>query len=88
MKINIVLFFIFCFCYGQNKTIDGIVAIVEDNIILKSDLSQMISITAAQNKLNLNEPVVYKNLEEKIINSMIDQKVILEMALVRFCCCR
>ncbi len=82
MKINMVLFFVFCFCYGQNKTIDGIVAIVEDNIILKSDLSQMISITAAQNKLNLNEPVVYKNLEEKIINSMIDQKVILEMALL------
>ena len=42
----------------------------------------MISITAAQNKLNLNEPVVYKNLEEKVVNSMIDQKVILEMALL------
>ena len=82
MKINVLLLSIFCFCCGQNKTVDGIVAIVEDNIILKSDLSQMISITAAQNKLNLNEPVVYKNLEEKIINSMIDQKVILEMALL------
>ncbi len=82
MKINIVLFFIFYFCYSQNKTIDGIVAIVEDNIILNSDLSQMISITAAQNKLNLNEPMVYKNLENKVINSMIDQKVILEMALL------
>ena len=82
MKINVLLFSIFCFCCGQNKTIDGIVAIVEDNIILKSDLSQMISITAAQNRLNLNEPVVYKNLEKKIVNSMIDQKVILEMALL------
>ena len=82
MKINIVFLFIFYVCCGQNKTIDGIVAIVEDNIILNSDLSQMISITAAQNKLNLNEPQVYKNLEEKVINSMIDQKVILEMALL------
>ena len=82
MKIKTLLFSIFCFCCGQNKTVDGIVAIVEDNIILKSDLSQMISITAAQNKLNLNEPVVYKNLEKKIVNSMIDQKVILEMALL------
>ena len=82
MKINIVLLFTFYFCYGQNKTIDGIVAIVEDNIILNSDLSQMISITAAQNKLNLNEPMVYKNLENKVINSMIDQKIILEMALL------
>ena len=42
----------------------------------------MISITAAQNKLNLNDPVVYRKLEKKIINSMIDQKVILEMALL------
>ena len=64
MKINVALLFIFCFCCGQNKTIDGIVAIVEDNIILNSDLSQMISITAAQNRLNLNEPVVYKKLEK------------------------
>ena len=82
MKNNIILLFIFCFCCGQNRTVDGIVAIVEDNIILKSDLSQMVSITAAQNKLNLNEPLIYKNLEERIINSMIDQKVILEMALL------
>ena len=67
MKINVLLFSIFCFCCGQNKTVDGIVAIVEDNIILKSDLSQMISITAAQNKLNLNEPIVYKNLEKKLL---------------------
>ena len=39
MKINIAFLFIFYFCYGQNKTVDGIVAIVEDNIILNSDLS-------------------------------------------------
>ena len=82
MRINVALFFIFYVCFGQNKTVDGIVAIVEDNIILNSDLSQMISITAAQNRLNLNEPLVYKNLENRIINSMIDQKVILEMALL------
>ena len=82
MKVNVIFLFVFCICCGQNKTIDGIVAVVEDNIILNSDLSQMISITAAQNKLNLNEPVVYRNLERKIINSMIDQKVILEMALL------
>ena len=30
MKIKGFMFFIFCFCYGQSKTIDGIVAIVED----------------------------------------------------------
>ena len=82
MKIKTLLWVVFCVCFGQNKTVDGIMAVVEDNIILKSDLSQMISITATQNKLNLNEPLVYKNLENKIINSMIDQKVILEMALL------
>ena len=82
MKIKTLLGVVFCVCFGQNKTVDGIMAVVEDNIILKSDLSQMISITATQNKLNLNEPLVYKNLENKIINSMIDQKVILEMALL------
>ena len=59
-----------------------VLSIVEDNIILKSDLSQMISITATQNKLDISKPLVYKKLENKIINSMIDQKIILEMALL------
>ena len=42
----------------------------------------MISITATQNKLDISKPLVYKKLENKIINSMIDQKIILEMALL------
>ena len=53
---HITLFLFFSFLFTQNsKEIDGIAAIVEDNIILKSDLLQMVSMTAAQNKINFEQ---------------------------------
>ena len=78
------LFFFFSLTFSQeNKEIDGIAAIVENNIILKSDLLQMVSMTAAQNKINLEKnPDLYKKIQTNILKSMIDQKVLLEMAIL------
>ena len=54
-----------CLCtttgYSQNqeKYIEGIAAIVGDNIILKSDLSQVVSMTALQQRIDpVNNPTV------------------------------
>ena len=85
MKFKNILFFLFfSFIFTQNnKEIDGVAAIVEENIILKSDLLQMVNMTAAQNKIDIEEnPKLYEKIHKNILKSMIDQKVLLEMAIL------
>ena len=69
--------------YGQNQDvpIDGIAAIVGDNIILKSDVSQVVGMTALQRGLDVSrDRDVLEKLQADVLGSLIDQKVILEMA--------
>jgi len=71
------------FLYGQNQdmSIDGIAAIVGENIILKSDVSQVVSKTALQRGLDASKDRdVLEKLQGNVLGSLIDQKVILEMA--------
>ena len=61
--------------------IDGIAAIVGENIILKSDVSQVVGITALQMGLDdSKDKAVLEKLQANVLGSLIDQKVILEMA--------
>jgi len=61
--------------------IDGVAAIVEEHIILKSDLIQMINMTAIQNKINPEtNPGQFEKIQASVIKSMINQKIMLEMA--------
>ena len=86
MKSKYFIFFLFLsFVLSQesNKEIDGIAAIVENNVILKSDLLQMVNMTAAQSKIDFEKnPNLYKDLQVKVLKSMINQKVVLEMAIL------
>ena len=69
--------------YSQNqeKYIEGIAAIVGDNIILKSDLSQVVSMTALQQRIDpKNNPKRFQTLQYEVLQSLVDQKIILEMA--------
>ena len=71
------------FLYGQNKNIpiDGVAAIVGENIILKSDVSQVVGMTALQRGLDLSKDKdVLEKIQGEVLGSLIDQKVILEMA--------
>ena len=56
MKKLFFLFFV-SFLFGNKdiQFIDGLVAIVEDRIILRSDLAQMVNMTAIQNKIDPNK---------------------------------
>ena len=80
------LFFSLSFCFllfAQNRDVlvDGVAAIVENNIILKSDLNQMVNMMAIQQKINPNKDFEkYKKIESLVLGSMIDQKILLEMA--------
>ena len=80
--IKFLLPYIF-FLYGQNQDmpIDGIAAIVGENIILKSDVSQVVGMTALQRGLDISkDSTLFEKLQGDVLGSLIDQKVILEMA--------
>ena len=80
--IKILLPCLFFLC-GQNQDmpIDGIAAIVGENIILKSDVSQVVGMTALQRGLDVSKDrAILEKLQEDVLGSLIDQKVILEMA--------
>ncbi|MFQ6611679.1 MAG: peptidylprolyl isomerase [Fidelibacterota bacterium] len=67
---------------NQNgQTIDGIAAIVSDNIVLKSDVNQLLGMTVLQRGLDARtDKTEVEKLRNEILQSMIDRKVILEMA--------
>ena len=85
MKNNIIVFF--CLFVGllfpqkPTQIIDGVAAIVENSVLLKSDLVQMINMMAIQQRLDPKEnPDAFFALQESVLQSMVDQKVVLEMA--------
>ncbi len=66
---------------AQTTVIDGVAAIVDENIILKSDVAQLVQMTLFQQRINPQlEPEKLIKLQEEVLQSMIDQKIILEMA--------
>ena len=91
IKFYLILFFsaslffrgLFAFnSFKQNeKYVDGIAAIVGEKIILKSDVSQIISMTALQQNIDpLKNPKLFSDLQSQVLQSLIDQKIIIEMA--------
>ena len=84
MKINkylTVLFVSISLSQPETQYIDGVAAVVENHIVLKSDLAQMVNMTAIQQKLDPRvSPDVFLKLQNTILQSMIDQKILLEMA--------
>ena len=78
---NIFFIFFTALTFAQQQHIDGVAAIVGENIILKSDISQVVGMTALQQGLDVSKDVdVLMKLQEGVLSSLIDQKVILEMA--------
>ena len=80
-KIFSICFLSFSFSQNDVQYIDGVAAIVEDHIILKSDLIQMVNMAAIQNKIDpRTAPDAFIQLQSSVIQSMVDQKIMLEMA--------
>ena len=78
-----ILFFIFNSLKKSTTPliIDGVAAVVEDNIVLKSDLNQMVNMMAIQRGVNPNENLdQYIKLKDIVLESMVDQKILLEKA--------
>ena len=71
------------FLFGQKPPvyIDGVAAIVEDKIVLKSDLNQMTNMVAIQKGINPNlNYEAFLGLQSSVLESMIDQKILLKLA--------
>jgi len=84
---NKLIVFILCITcvLGQQKQqgqiIDGIAAVVGNHVILKSDVNQLVGMTALQRGLDIRTDIkAIEKLRSEILQSMIDRKVILEMA--------
>tara|TARA_B100002052_G_scaffold297248_1_gene327529 strand:+ start:4897 stop:6168 length:1272 start_codon:yes stop_codon:yes gene_type:complete len=81
MKKTLLFCFLFSISQPQNLFVDGVAAVVEDKIVLKSDLNQMVNMMAVQNKIDPNnEPDKYLGLQKAVLGSMVDQKILLELA--------
>jgi peptidyl-prolyl cis-trans isomerase SurA len=65
----------------NRQVIDGVAAIIADNIILKSELAQIVNLTAMQQNINPSQNMeLYQRLQMQVLQSLIDQKVVLELA--------
>ncbi len=64
---------------AQNKPVlDKIVAVVGDEIILKSELDYQVQLVAYQDKINPDDPA----LRNRILESLVDDKLILAQAIL------
>ncbi len=82
MKFFLLLLF-FIFLSAQNIVLEGVSALVGNTLILKSDVSQMVSMTALQQKIDLNKnPDLFSLLQDQALGLLIDRQVILEMAIL------
>ena len=59
------------------ETLDRIVAVVDKQIILKSELDAQTQLYAMQNKLDLSNAAVKDTLEKQLLDKMVEDKVIL-----------
>jgi len=81
-KIIFSVLFLFDLLFSQT-IIDGIAAIVGNNIILLSEVEQVARITASQMNLNpYRDTLAFNNIKRNILSSLIDENVLLEQARI------
>ncbi len=81
MKFKILLaalLFSACGISFAQTVVDKIAAVVDNEIILKSELDYQVKMTAAQQKIDPNTP----GLEDKVLNQMIEEKLAYAQALL------
>lgn len=80
LKVTPIIFAILLFLgngYSQQK-VDGIAAIVGDDIILLSEINGLVTQYAFQNKINISkQPELFQQLGQKFLQSLVEQKLIL-----------
>ena len=81
-KFYFLLSISFLLSNDEPQYIDGVVAVIEDHIVLKSDLAQMVNMAAVQSGLDpQKDPTSFLRLQGSVLQSMIDQKILLDNLL-------
>ncbi|MCW8816559.1 MAG: peptidylprolyl isomerase [Ignavibacteriaceae bacterium] len=75
-RILSLLVLLTSYLFAQEEVIDKIVAVVDNEIILQSELDFQVSLYASQRKLDPKSP----ELKRQILNSMIDEKLVYAQA--------
>ncbi len=80
MKLNILVFVLLAATgiFAQQKMVDGVAAVVNNEIILRSEVNYQVKLSAAQQKINPDTP----GLEKKVLNQMIEEKLAYAQALL------
>jgi peptidyl-prolyl cis-trans isomerase SurA len=75
----IVILFSLLFSLAQGQQVmDGIAAIVGDDVVLISDINSLVVQYAFQNKIDITrQPNLYETLKKQFLESLIDQKLLL-----------
>jgi peptidyl-prolyl cis-trans isomerase SurA len=65
----------------QEQLIDGVAAVVGNEIVMVSDIEQYVQNYVIQNRLNIrNNPEMFKKLEREVLDKLIEQKIMLTKA--------
>ena len=66
-----ILFFSTLF---SNEAVDGLLAVVGDHVILKSEVVQQVQMDAAQRGIDISKsPLAFEKMYQSTLNSMVDQ---------------
>ena len=77
---NLLISFLFCFSFSE-EIIDGVVAVVGENIITKGDYFYQLSSIANQRGISPSlTPLKYERLASSVLEQTIDRYVFLEFA--------
>ena len=78
---KLITFLYLAFSQVYPNEIDGVAAIIENHIVLKSDLAQMVNMAVVQNRIDpTKDKESYIKIQSSVLQSMIDQKIMLKMA--------
>ena len=79
--IKVLYVLLFALISAQNAPIDGILAVVEENIILHSDVVQQSQMIAMQQGINpSNNPYMFEKIYNQTLLDLVDQYILLAAA--------
>ena len=80
-KINLFFFLLLTFGGADDAPVDGLLAVVGNNIILHTDVFQQSQMIAIQRGLDVSQnPYVFERIYKETLSNMIDQYVLLTAA--------
>ena len=78
--ILFIIFFSFCFCQNQS-VVDGVLAIVDNSIILRSDIEEQVFLLAKEKNISPQKsPMAFEKLYKRVVEEQIERQVVLSFA--------